>query len=120
MEKIRGEGSTIYSGVTVAFHVFTGPYILHDESFYIDHSRIISAEIIFADIVDLYIFDNLTNIVFFSAIHNFGLGMGMGKNSSNVQFDKYMMLRGYTYFCTNAEGKSIFKAEDIVEPAVVK
>ena len=65
LEKIRGEGSTIYSGVTVAFHVFTGPYILHDESFYIDHSRIISAEIIFADIVDLYIFDNLTNIVLF-------------------------------------------------------
>ena len=45
--------------------------------------------------------------------------MGRGKNTSNVQFE-YMMLRGNIHFCTNAHGKSMFKAEAIVEPAVVK
>ena len=45
--------------------------------------------------------------------------MGRGKNTSNAQFE-YMMLRENIHFCTNADGKSIFKAEAIVETAVVK
>ena len=55
-------------------------------------------------------------------MHGHNLSILIFKNSfdtSNVQFE-YMMLRGNIHFCTNADGKSIFKAEAIVETAVVK